>query len=315
MAQPVLQPSDKILSPGTPVRGTQKLVDQMGWVFGRPLLTVAEIGWRWLFGVPLLLVCTEQAQRIMTALPPASTGLASLDSQNPWVAAVQLAGVWDQYEPHVAAVLGGLAPAFAIAWVVLSGLGRGLVLKMIEPRLRYRPLGMIGLQASWLALLALIGWAWFRSIEWVAATHITPNGEPDLVGYSIWVIFLSLGFFTLWALVSWPLSVAPMLMLLESRSAPSALGQSLRLGRGLTSKLMEINLVMGIVKLALIVLAMVFSAAPLPFSDQLGPGAMRLVWIGATVFYLVASDYFHVVRLKSFVELWRTFRGGMVCSG
>ena len=30
---------------------------------------------------------------------------------------------------------------------------------------------------------------------------------------------------------------------------------------------------MGIVKLALIVLAMVFSAAPLPFSDQLGSDA------------------------------------------
>jgi hypothetical protein len=67
--------------------------------------------------------------------------------------------------------------------------------------------------------------------------------------------------------------------------------------------------VMGIVKLALIVLAMVFSAAPLPFSDELGPVAMRLVWAGSTLFYLVASDYFHVVRLKSFVELWRTYRG------
>ena len=40
----------------------------------------------------------------------------------------------------------------------------------------------------------------------------------------------------------------------------------------MTAKLVEINLVMGIVKLALIVLAMVLSAAPLPFSDQLGAG-------------------------------------------
>ena len=71
---------------------------------------------------------------------------------------------------------------------------------------------------------------------------------------------------------------------------------------------MEINLVMGIVKLALIVLAMVFSATPLPFSDELGPQALHTVTACATIFYLVASDYFHVVRLKSFVELWRVFR-------
>jgi hypothetical protein len=129
------------------------------------------------------------------------------------------------------------------------------------------------------------------------------------VGYSIWAIFLSLGFFTLWALISWPFAIAPMLMLLEERSAPSALIESFKLRRAFTSKLMEINLVMGIVKLALIVLAMVFSAAPLPFSDELGPDSMHFVWAGSTLFYLVVSDYFHVVRLKSFIEFWRTFRG------
>ena len=57
----------------------------------------------------------------------------------------------------------------------------------------------------------------------------------------------------------------------------SGLGQALTLGKGFTGKLAEINLVLGIAKLALLVVAMVFSAAPLPFSDELGPGAMRAV--------------------------------------
>ena len=77
----------------------------------------------------------------------------------------------------------------------------------------------------------------------------------------------------------------------------------------MTAKLVEINLVMGIVKLALIVLAMVLSAAPLPFSDQLGPDALHVLWVTATIFYFVASDYFQVVRLKGFVEFWKIFRG------
>ena len=291
------------------MRGTQELVDQIGWVFRRPLLTVLEVAWRWLFGVPLLYVLWKQAGHIFAALPPDSTGLSNLDAQNPWVAVVQLVGVWAHYQPYVVAVLTWLAPTAALAWVVLSGFGRGLVLRRLEPGLRLRPLGMVALQAAWLALLALVFWAWFAAIQWVAATHIMPNGEADLVGYSIWAIFLSLGFFTLWALVNWPFAIAPMLMLLEDRSAFSALGQSFQLGRAFTSKLMEVNLVMGIVKLALIVLAMVFSAAPMPFSDQLGPQAMHIVWMGATAFYLIASDFFHVVHLKSFVEFWRMFRG------
>jgi hypothetical protein len=167
---------------------------------------------------------------------------------------------------------------------------------------------MMALQAGWLAVLGLVFFAWFRSVQWVAATHISAQGDADLIGYSIWAIFLSLGFFTLWAMVSWPFGAAPLLMLLEHRGALSALAASFRLGRSFNGKLMEVNLVMGIVKLALIVLAMVFSAAPLPFSDQLGPESMRFVWAGATLFYLVASDFFHVVRLKSFVEFWRVFR-------
>ena len=72
---------------------------------------------------------------------------------------------------------------------------------------------------------------------------------------------------------------------------------------------MEIDLVMGIVKLALIVLTMVFSAAPLPFSDQLGPEALHMVTMAALVFFMVSSDYFHVVRLKALIEFWRTYRG------
>jgi hypothetical protein len=226
------------------------------------------------------------------------------------VAAVQLANAWALYRPHVAGVLRWLLPVAALAWVAVSGLGRSLVLKRMEVNLPFRPVATIMLQAAWLALLGATCWGWFRSIEWVAATHITPAGEPDLVGYSFWVIFLSLGFFTAWALVSWALSIAPLLVLLEDLSPLAALIQSLKLGRAFTGKLAEINLVMGIVKLALIVLAMVLSVAPLPFSDQLGSDTLHWITAVAAIFYLVASDYFQVVRLKGFVEFWKMFRGG-----
>ena len=39
---------------------------------------------------------------------------------------------------------------------------------------------------------------------------------------------------------------------------------------------------------------------------------MHVVWAGAVVFYLVANDYFQIVRLKSFVEFWKTFRDEQV---
>jgi hypothetical protein len=296
-----------------PLRGTQSLVGQMGWVFSRPSLTLIEVAWRWVFGIPFLAVCWLQAQKILVVVPPDSAGLNAIDPQNPWVAAVQLARAWALYQPHVDATLRWLGPLAALAWVIVSGFGRSLVLRQLEDsptaRSRFRPFSMMLLQAGWLALFGATCWGWFHSMEWVAATHITTGAEPDLIGFAFWLIFLSLGFFTLWALVSWALSISPVLMLLEGRSALSSLGQSLRLGKAFTGKLVEINLVMGIVNLALIVLALVFSAAPLPFSDQLGGDALHWIDAMAVVFYLVATDYFQVVRLKGFVEFCRKFRG------
>jgi hypothetical protein len=280
----------------------------MGEVFRRPSLVAIEIAWRWLFGVPFLFICWRQGQQILAAFPLESSGASSLDTQNPWVAAIQLSNVATFYEPHVFAVLTWLLPVAALAWVIVSGLGRNLLLMRMEPRVPFRPATIIVLQGAWLALFGFTLWGWLRCMHWAAATHITAGAEPDLVGYFIWTIFLALGFFTAFALTSWVLTITPILVLLERRSAPSGFEGALRLGRGFSSKLAEINLVLGIVKLALLVVAMVFSAAPLPFSDELGPGAMHLVAAASGVFFLVANDFFQVVRLKAFVEFWRVYR-------
>jgi hypothetical protein len=297
-----------------PLRGTQSLVGQMGWVFSHRLLILIEVGWRWLFGIPFLAVCWLQAQQILAAVSPESAGLDTVNALNPWQASLQLVHAWALYQPHVGGVLRWLAPAGSLAWVVISGLGRSLLLQRIDPalkaRLPFRLLSTMVLQAGWLALLGAAWWGWLSAMQWVVGTHITIGAEPDLVGFAFWAIFLSLGFFTAWALASWALSIAPLVMLLESRSALSALGHSLRLGKAFTGKLVEINLVTGIVNLALIVLAMVLSAAPLPFSDQLGSDALHAIDALAVVFYLVASDIFQVVRLKGFTEFWKMFRGG-----
>jgi len=291
-----------------PVRGTQLLVEHMGDVFRRPTLVAIEVAWRWLFGIPFLLVCWRQAQQILAAYPVDSSAFASLDTQNPWVAAAQISSGISFYEQPVLAVLLWLLPAAAMVWIVVSGLGRGLLLQRIDARMCFRPFTMMGSQGAWLGLFALAVWGWLRSMQWIAATHINVSGEPDLVGYFIWAIFLSLGFFTAFALASWPLLVAPLLVQRENRSIVSALRESLSLGKPFTGKLIEINLVLGIVKLALIVVAMVFSAAPLPFSDELGSDALHLISAASVAFYLLANDFFQVVRLKAFLAFRETFR-------
>ena len=135
------------------------------------------------------------------------------------------------------------------------------------------------------------------------------GNEPNLVGYFALVIVGSLGLFTLWAVVSWALSVAPLLAMLRGLGVGGSLAAAFRLGP-LKSKLVEINLVMGIVKIALIVLAMVFSATPLPFESVATPQFLAWWWVGVTVLYLLGSDFFHVARQVAYLQLWRAYEHG-----
>jgi hypothetical protein len=154
-----------------------------------------------------------------------------------------------------------------------------------------------------MAALVVVCVGWYRAISWAADATLT-NAAPNLVAWSAWVICLTLGIFVLWALLSWIFSVAPLLAMLEGTGVLRSLARSLHLG-ALTPKLVEVNLVLGIVRLALIVLALVFSAIPLPFEADMTGVALYAWWALVTLLYLVASDFFQVARLAAFVQFWR----------
>ena len=241
-------------------------------------------------------------------LSPEAAGLSNIDAQNPWIAAGAIESRFAKYEPLVAHELRWLAPIAALAWIVISSFGRNFAFRQMDPRVRLRPLAMMVLQTVWLALFGAVCWGWFRSMIWVAVTHFPAGAEPDLIGFSVWLIFLSLAFFTVWALLGWIVSVAPVLMLLENRSAVSALAITLEAGKDIHLRAVRNRHGDGHRE---------------PCADGGRDGAvgrrrclqrysaatLHVVWAGAAVFYLVAHDYFQLVRLKCFVEFWKIFRG------
>ncbi|MBT9330503.1 hypothetical protein [Paracidobacterium acidisoli] len=289
---------------GAPVRGTQSFVAILGECRRRPSLLALELLWRWLFGIPMLALLAWEALRIHAAAAPqlAGTGIYQFSLEDPMRAAVVIADTWAVLWPPVLHVLLWLVPLGIAAWAVISGVGRNLVLRRYDRTMPWRPGQMIALQL--IRMLAFAGSVigWFAAIHWSAQSTLS-GAEPNLVSYSVLVILFSLGIFTLWALLSWVFSIAPLLALLEDRGVAASLARSLRLGP-LTGKLVEINLVMGIVKLGLVVLAMVFSAIPLPFETVMHGTALYLWWLAGSILYLIASDFFQVARLVAFIRLW-----------
>jgi hypothetical protein len=269
-----------------------------------------EVLWRWAYGIPALLVLRYEAMRILAVTPVDMDALRRMTLADPMSAAGTLAQALAALLPSAWQVAMWLVPVLLAGWVVVSSLGRTVVLRLADNRLHARPGTLMVLQAMRMIALAASFVVWFLCVQWVGRVAIlgplSLGGEPNLVGYCALVIVATLGLFTLWAAVSWVLSVAPLLAMLRGLGVAESLGAAFRLGP-LKGKLVEINLVMGIVKIALIVLAMVFSATPLPFETVTTPDFLVKWWIGVTVLYFVGSDFFHVARLVAYLQLWRAY--------
>ena len=297
-------------SHAVPVRGTQSFVYTLSACWKRPSLTALEVAWRWTFGVPAVALVAREALRVWRATPIDVAALKRMSVLDPMAVATTLADTAAVLVPPVWRVAEWLGPLLVVVWIVVSSLGRTVVLRRVDAHLQARPGTVMVLQAVRMMALGGSFAVWYECVR-VAAEYavngpIAAGQEPSLVLYCALTIVTTLGLFTLWAVASWALSVAPLLAMLRGLGAGASLAAAFRLGP-VRSKLVEINLVMGIVKIALIVLALVFSACPLPFESVATPDFMTW-WYGVvTILYFVASDFFHVVRLVSYLELWKVY--------
>lgn len=306
-----------------PIRGTQSFVHTLSSCWHRPALTGLEVLWRWVYGIPALWLIVTQLRRILAAHTAGTYDLVRLGldhallsdpvgalTADPLGAVNKLTHAVDLVLPDVKHLALWLIPSLVVVWIVISSFGRTSVLRRADAGLQSKPLTLMLLQIIRLAALAASFWVWFSSIGWASRVAVTlpiaAGEEPNLVLYCAMTIITTLGLFVLWGIVSWIFSIAPLLAMLQGSDAFASLAAALRLG-SLKSKLVEINLVMGIVKIALLVLAMVFSATPLPFESVTSAGFLAWWWAGVTLLYLVGSDFFHVARLVAYLNLWRAY--------
>lgn len=291
-----------------PVRGTQSFLKIQRDCWRRPSLLALEVLWRWLFGIPFMALLAWQGWRIYAASAAQLSGIdfAALSIADPTPSAIALSNVYGILAPPIFHALLWIVPLGVVIWAVASGIGRSAVLRRYDGSLPRRWGALTLLQLLRVAFLAASVIFWFAAIRWSASVTLA-SASPNFIGYFALIICISLAVFTAWALASWIFSIAPLLLLLERRGIGSSLARSFRLGP-LTAKLIEINFIMGIIKLALVVLAMVWSAMPLPFETVVQGNSLYAWWAVGTILYCIVSDFFQVARLAAFIEFWRAFQ-------
>lgn len=290
------------------VRGTQSFVGVMSAVWKQPGLTGLELAWRWTFGVLASgsVWIFAHVEVMVWVLKARDIGPLLLRGQ------VVARGTTD-----VRAILWPLLGTMA-AWSVFAGVGRGWVLRRWDRSLQMRRGTMVvlavlravvyaGLIALWLSLLITLA----RRYVW---TPLDQGLDPAYVPGFAMAVATTLLLFVSWTATSWVLRIAPVLAMARGLGPVASLRAAVGLGP-LRAKLVEINLVMGIVKVALIVLLMVFSACPLPFESVESQTFLGWWWFGVGVLYLIASDYFHVVRAAAYEALYQIHKSSASDAG
>ncbi len=280
----------------------------MAQVWKRPGLTAIELLWRWAVGIPLLLLVWKAGSRALLHVPFDLSALENMTVFKPVEAVATMGRQAALTLPPLLPMARWLLPSALLGWTVASTLGRTAIWRRLDPDLRPRYLltGVLGLLRTLVLLATFALWAWGIA----AAAHYAVTGpaaagaEPNLVLFVALIVAWTLLLFMLWSLTVWLLDAPP----LFAMSRGCGLGASLHAAPRalqLPSKLIETNLVMGIVKVALLVLAMVFSACPLPFASVETTGFLLVWWSFVGVVFLAFLDLFHVIRRAAYLTLFR----------
>ena len=295
-----------------PQRATQGFVSTLTYVWSHPSLTAIEIAWRWGVGIPALFLIYRSGSGVLAAVPWRSTGIQTLSANelltDPMQASAKLVAFADVIMPGLMHTLVWLAPVLLGAWALLSTAGRTVLLHRLDPALKPHPGTLLALQVLRLLPIISLGVGWWLGLQSLATysivNPIVNGGEPQTMLYVGGVILLSLSVFVFAAGISWIFTAAPVIAMRDDLGAIASLVATARL-HNLRGSLFEINMVLAIVKIMLLVLAVAFSAFPLPFANVMTEGYILLWSIIITVWYFAASDLFHVARLHGYIALLR----------
>jgi hypothetical protein len=304
----------------TPIRGTQSFVAIMGQVWPRPSLALLEITWRWLPFIALLIITAITGLILgSSGVDIHLTGWSAIDTASlqqltvfkPVIAINTLSALITAQLAPVIPLLRWLIPTLLFLWLIIAALGRTLVLRRLDPTLHARRRTVFALSTLRALFLAGAWYLWLRLVAYATRITITApaarHDDPSLVLFSAMLICGTIILYVLWGIFSWFLYLAPLLAMQRNLGVFASLRAAIASRRDLRSKLIEINLVMNIVRIALIVLAMVLSASPLAFQTVATQEFFAIWWGIAVLLYLAASDYFHVVRSAAYLSLYRAY--------
>lgn len=277
-------------------------------MFRLPSLGLAEIAWRWSFGLAAAAALAFALREYLTTLPVTAGELLLLRTRQPALILQALARIFQGSAPRATVALLVLTLAMALAWIVLASLGRAATLRAVFEHYRSSALpvstrrtltSLFALNALRAAALlaATVGLVGALLLAGSASSPADPSPGTALLIF--WMLATLVG--VAGSMLNWYLSLAAVFVVRDQASAFGALAAATDLCRAQPGSLAAAATCFGVAHAVSFAVASSAVAFPLGFAEVL-PGSIVFggVLLVALIYFAVV-DFLYVGRLASYV--------------
>lgn len=286
-------------------------------MFRLPLLGLAEVAWRWSFGLTVTAALLFSLREYLVTLPVTAGEMLLLRTRQPALMLQALARIFQGSAPRAAAALVVLVLTLTVAWIVLASIGRAATLQTLieyfrdsgarfargpetSPRSRTRSLNSLLALNSLRATAALAACVAVVGAMLVAKSASSPaDPSPGTVLLIFWMLTTLVGL--VWSLLNWYLSLAAIFVVRDGAPAFAALAAATNLCRARSGSLVAAATWFGIAHAIAFVVATSVAAFPLGFAEVLPGGMVFGGLLLVTLLYFAAVDFLYVGRLASYL--------------
>jgi hypothetical protein len=280
-------------------------------MFRLPVLGLAEISWRWSFGLAAIVAFLFTLREYLVTLPVTAGELLLLRTRQPALMLQALARIFQGSGPRAVGALVVLTLALSVAWIVLASVGRALTLKTLFEYFREPGTPEISTARGLTSLLFLNS---LRAATMLAATlgvvgamlvagaaSSPDDPSPGKVVLIFWLLVTLIG--VACPLLNWYLSLAAIFVVRDKASAFGALGKAVDLCRTRPGALFAAATWFGIAHTVAFFVASSAAAIPLGLAEVLPGGMVFGGLLLVTLLYFAVVDFLYVGRLATYVFL------------
>jgi hypothetical protein len=277
-------------------------------LFRLPSLALAEIAWRWSFGLAVTALLAFSLREYLSTLPVTAADIFLLQTRQPALVLQAIARILRGSAPRAVTALIVLALALTLAWIVLASLARAATLKMLfeyfpqnsEPKTRtWRFRSLIGLNflRTGALLAAVVGFVGAVLLAGAASSATHPSPAGALLIFWMLTLFIVLA----WSMINWYLTLAAVFAIGEGKTTFGTLGAAADLIREHPGPVAAAAIWFGLAHGLAFVVASSVAAFPLGLAGVLPLG---VVWGGLlliALLYFAVVDFLYVGRLAAYV--------------